>query len=279
MKSLATAFKEVYGEALKEYGFKKVKGRQPYYARVIGDEIVHVITCAPRPSLIDGYKGFVILGGVATVYRACINLDVAPSQNFGWLNCNLDLFQKMNSRMSKNEYQEKFEKWYVFEYERDNENSLMQIMKYSLEITNEIMIPILNNIKHLVECISYFEMINESMLTIYIDETYGKYSNGWEYNEGLLNVYLFDLDTYANRNNICINKDIEYIRDMMDTGQIRYTSAELEKIIIRMNEMGEKLVGNFKILKENEMENKRVSYELEKRKQINIEYLKLYGLI
>lgn len=279
MKTLATAFKEVYGEALKEYGFKKVKGKYPYYARVVGDEIVHVITYASRPSLKDGYNGFVILGGVATVYRACINFDVAPSQNFGWLNSNLDFFQKLNPKMSQEEYQEKFKKWYVFEFEKDNEKSLMQIMKCSLEITNKVMIPVLYNIKHLGECIAYYEMINETMLTIYNDETYGKYSNGWEYNEGLLNVFLFDLDTYTDRNNICINKDIEYIKFLIDTGQIRYTSAELEKIKIRMNEMGKKQVENFKELKENEMKNKQVISEIEKRKQVNIERLKLYGLI
>ena len=52
MKSLATAFKEVYGEALKEYGFKKVKSKYPYYARMVGDEIVQVMNIAKD----NGYK-------------------------------------------------------------------------------------------------------------------------------------------------------------------------------------------------------------------------------
>ena len=56
MKTLGTAFKQVYGEALKEYGFKKIKGKYPYYVRLIGDEIVHVITYAARPKTREGYK-------------------------------------------------------------------------------------------------------------------------------------------------------------------------------------------------------------------------------
>ena len=39
--TLNTAFKQVFGEGLKEYGFVKVKDRQPYLARVMpGNEIV-----------------------------------------------------------------------------------------------------------------------------------------------------------------------------------------------------------------------------------------------
>lgn len=45
MATLNTVFKKVFGEGLKEYGFVKVKGRQPYLVRVIGGEIIHVITC------------------------------------------------------------------------------------------------------------------------------------------------------------------------------------------------------------------------------------------
>ena len=97
MKSLATAFKEVYGEALKEYGFKKVKSKYPYYARMVGDEIVQVITFATRPKQRDGFKEYIVLGGVATVYRAKINFDIPVTQNFAWLSSELEFYKKIIS--------------------------------------------------------------------------------------------------------------------------------------------------------------------------------------
>ena len=51
MMGLNTAFKKVYGELLEPYGFKKLKGRNPYFVRMVGDEIVHVITCTSRPRI------------------------------------------------------------------------------------------------------------------------------------------------------------------------------------------------------------------------------------
>lgn len=46
--SLKSAFLQVYGEALKPLGFQKVKGKQPYFVRVVNGEIIHIITCAKQ---------------------------------------------------------------------------------------------------------------------------------------------------------------------------------------------------------------------------------------
>ena len=42
--TINSAFKQVIGEALKPYGFKVIKGRQPYIVRVINNEILHIIS-------------------------------------------------------------------------------------------------------------------------------------------------------------------------------------------------------------------------------------------
>ena len=51
MVTLNTVFKQVFGEGLKEDGFVKIKGRQPYLVRVIGDEMIQVIACRPELDL------------------------------------------------------------------------------------------------------------------------------------------------------------------------------------------------------------------------------------
>lgn len=43
-KSLQSEFVKFYREKLEPLGFKKVKGRQPYFVRVVNDEILHIFT-------------------------------------------------------------------------------------------------------------------------------------------------------------------------------------------------------------------------------------------
>ncbi len=261
MKTLATAFKEVYGEALKEYGFKKVKGKYPYYARVVGDEIVHVITYASRPSLKDGYNGFVILGGVATVYRACINFDVAPSQNLNWLNGNLGMFKIKNK--SQKEYSENFSNWYIFEYLKSDEVTLLKSINYSLKVTTQVMLPLLESVIDVKSCVEFFEETNFSMLYLYIDENYGKFQNSGEYNEGFLNVLLYNKEQYVEK-----MKKIEKNIDEKD---------EQKKILI-MNMISNQ-INRFEMVMNNLDENERIIKEIQHRKAYNTERLKQYGLI
>jgi hypothetical protein len=70
--TLKSAFTKVFGEALEPLGFKKVKSRYPYYARLVNDEIVQVITIVSRPD-----DQFEILGGIATIYRQELSLDIS----------------------------------------------------------------------------------------------------------------------------------------------------------------------------------------------------------
>lgn len=89
MLTLRSAFLQVFGNGLEEYGFMKLKDRQPYFVRLAGDGIIHVITYMEEQSFNPRNKKFTILGGVATVYRQSINLTLSPKRNGNWLmdNC------------------------------------------------------------------------------------------------------------------------------------------------------------------------------------------------
>ena len=84
-KSLQTEFVKYYKEKLEPLGFKKVKGRQPYFVRVVNDEILHIFTFKGVRSTEFGYKAFHLMCGVATVYKKEINFSIPPSQNSDWL--------------------------------------------------------------------------------------------------------------------------------------------------------------------------------------------------
>lgn len=87
MADLKTEFVNYYKEKLEPYGFRKVKGRQPYFVRVVNDEILHIFTFQPRGFSSKPWEGkyFWLICGVATVYRKEINFSVAPSNNCDWL--------------------------------------------------------------------------------------------------------------------------------------------------------------------------------------------------
>ena len=84
-KSLQSEFVKYYKERLEPLGFKKVKGRQPYFVRVVKDEILHIFTFMGAKSTKQGYKAFRLMCGVATVYRKEINFSVPPSHNSDWI--------------------------------------------------------------------------------------------------------------------------------------------------------------------------------------------------
>lgn len=74
--SLNAAFIKIFGEGLEPLGFKRlknIKNKQPYYVRVINNEILHIITYRPVKSQKNGYKAIEVLGGAVTLYRK--NID------------------------------------------------------------------------------------------------------------------------------------------------------------------------------------------------------------
>lgn len=77
--TLNAAFEQVFGEALEPLGFQKVKGKQPYYVRIIGSEIIHII------GIHDMKTHLFAFGGVATIYRPKLCLDKSFQHNERWL--------------------------------------------------------------------------------------------------------------------------------------------------------------------------------------------------
>ena len=154
MKGLGTAFKQIFGEALKKYGYIKIKGKYPYYIRVVNNEIVHVITFSTRPKEKEGYKEYDVYGGVATVYRHCINFNIPVTQNYNWIYANSEFYCKNHPYQNNTEIRKK---WRTFSYRENDEESLMESLRYALEVTEEVMLPILETADTMEHCYEYYE--------------------------------------------------------------------------------------------------------------------------
>ena len=274
MKSLATAFKEVYGEALKEYGFKKVKGKYPYYARMVGDEIVQVITFATRPKQKEGYKEYIVLGGVATVYRAKINFDVPVTQNFTWLDTMLSFYKNSNPQMSPNEYKDAFEKWYSFSYCENSESSLFESMSASLADFKQIMLPVLNDVTSLENCFEYYKISMPSILAINSYENYNRTSSICEYNEGLLNFVLFNEKQFCENETFWFEHFLQNIKNIAKRDGL----DNIEQMIIDNKCVLSKKIELFNTIINNSNEYDKIIEEIQFRKKINLELMSMYNI-
>ena len=175
MKSIKTIFNEVYSEGLAEYGFKKVPGKYPYFARMVGDEIIQVITYRTVSDNHPDYRCLALLSGVITVYRDSLKFDIAPDfalNQYGdlWgMTKDLDYYGVYMSFCKK------------------KESHMNQIVEESLEKCKKYFIPVLDKIKSLQDCLEYYIDYNfyrQTDIHDYFSEDFIK--NGTDNSEGML---------------------------------------------------------------------------------------------
>ncbi len=256
--TLNAAFKQVFGEALEPLGFKKIKGRQPYFVRLIGDEIIHVITYMSQPD-----KRFIIIGGVATVYRQFISLDQSPRNNSNWLRSNWQFFKELHPSDKNTKYS--FKDIYEFYY---SDETLVGEIKYSLEVTKDIMLPIFNKIVDLDSCVEYFDKFKLYM-QLYDEKTnFGnKYVNNF-YNEGLLYLKIDDQDNIIRK----LEERLNIISYNVEKKRFEYTQKDCDDISQKLENL--KKIKPFNV---SELFAKEL-LELQQRKTLNTEILHSYGL-
>ncbi|MCM1397844.1 MAG: hypothetical protein NC225_00010 [Clostridium sp.] len=298
MMSLNTAFQKVYGEALEPYGFKKVKGKHPYYARVIGEEIVHVITCAPQPANFgreDIEKGYMVFGGIATVYRPRINFDDKPWDNSNWyiqdlsVNINLEIADDLpeyirNSpifeaylKLRENKCpRDRFQELFVFSYTKNDEASLLVSLKNALKETKQYMLPLFETIKDLRTCLDYFLYFRGDLFVI--DEyDFGNNHKGYEYNEGFLNYIFYTTEEYKNMKIRGHENGNRRRLEEMAAGKTKMTMESFEKDRKFREELMNEQIATFTKYMEEKEEHIKLMKEMERRKEKNKELLRGYG--
>ncbi len=278
MATLNTVFKQVYGEALKPLGFLKLKGRYPYFVRLIGNEIIHVITFLNRDSGVLGHKGFSIECGVATVYRQRISLDESPRDNSNWFRGNLDIFEKRNPFVPRDIGSAMFEKLYTFVYKPNDDESMLEVVKNSLEETKKYILPVLNEVTNLKACIEYFDMFCSGLLNLYYEEEdFGNTNLSNFYNEGLLFIKYGSCDYFTEVGEHSLQRQLAMIAHRVKIKQSGYTQKYYDdECKDNQDYRDQRIARDKKIFNDREW-NSAALAELERRKLANIEILKSYG--
>lgn len=274
MLSLNTAFKKVYEKELESYGFKKVKGKQPYFAKVVGDEIVHVITVIPEPTIMPGEKRYGIYGGVATVYRPLINFNITPRDNRNWLINNLYVCRDTDVLKEKSLQSIKECDFY---YMTDNEESLLKSMENSVGITKKYLMKELSKVDSLSSCIEYYELFHSSNVLYFNPKK--PFFDDDEYYEGLINFKVFGIENFVNHTKEHLEEMCERMIHMIEKGMVGGTLDGFKEEQKESEEDAEKRIAIFKRYVSDRNLYMTIQDELELRKEKNTEILKKYNVI
>ena len=307
--TLNVAFVKVFGEGLEPLGFKRlknIKNKQPYYVRVINNEILHIITYRQMSVYRKGYKNIEVLGGAVTLYRRdleflnytlnpqdwlqntnqyfrfCdIDVDKSVMDSAIQFNCNIwgvSFDRAISSIMyygqdsdPENLYRDAFIRSIGEFICKDDNTGMLAGMENAFNVTKAIILAILDRASDLKTCANYF--FNDD-IRAYID--------------------LAPLDDFINNERYCTSEGRTLIKARFDDDgvarmeksideSIKFSSSnitrnEIEIIRQRCNEEHETQTAlRFEMLDNPEL-NKRVLEECERVKAKNIEILKSYGL-
>ena len=258
--SLNAAFIQVFGEALEPLGFKKIKGKQPYFVRVVeGGEIIHVIAYRNEDPDHISEKSFNILGGVATVYRNNIDLSIKPYDNDYWLENNHSLYYRSHTDRG-----DKFrESIYKFSYKSDSEESMLSEVKRSLDVTKQIMLPFLDKIVDIDACIRHFNVV------LHLSSEIENYFEGFLY---------LKTDNYVDIIMEILNKKRAIYEHNVKMKKRGYTQEELERRRQNYEEVNKRAIALIEKIHTNPELYAEYTKKIEHRKAANIEKLKSYGL-
>ena len=262
--TLNAAFKQVFGEALEPLGFIKAKTRQPCFLRVVGDEIIHVISlpcCGARISNASG---------VMTVYRPQIDLN-----NHKWDNNWLKPTEKFYSKSNVLSFDEKY--WnenLKIEYTLNNEESLINALKKALEEVKKWVLPMLDDVKTVKDIIDYQHRMGVTTQYFAVcDNAYLDHET--PYSDGAILFALDDPHYYPRRVKELLLAQLNF---EIEHGIHFFGKETYEETCERFDKNLAERLAQIDYVINNENFYKQTLAELERRKIANIKILNSYGL-
>ena len=244
---------EYYTERLAEHGYVKVKGRYPYWAKMVGDEIVLIITYASE--MANGTKpleAFSLWGTVATVYRPKIDFEHSPKSQRSYM---VDARRLYGNRVGDAYTAEEGKKRLIFQCNGANEDSVMEVCEKSYKVCEEEIVSRLDMVKTLEEVKEFYEEYLNNLLSLSVLRNKNKYYNAY-YSEGLLWPILYSLEEYERMKwNKYYEYNNRYLEKKLKNG---FSITEIETNIENRKHQIIDIIGFFKVIKEqvNEIKNK-----------------------
>ncbi len=265
MATLNTVFKEVFSEGLKDEGFVKIKGRQPYIVRVVNGEILHIITCRNEWCGEPDYNNFGIYGAVATVYRKTIDLSKSPKENSA-------MFDHIGEIWSEAEPLDDvyWRRLNEFLYIKADSTSLYRQMETALEAAKRVILPVYDKLCDLDACMNYYLYpISEEWIEEPLD------FEAHEFGESLLQIQTDNHDDFVDKFRKMYAEIVEGLQ--LGSGSVmKWVSPEIAKK--ELEEWRSSVITARDKVYQNPELHKRILEELQKRKERNLAGLRACGL-
>ena len=263
--------KKHFDEAFGPYGFKKLKSKYPYWGRMIGDEILQIITYKNEWSM-KPYKDFSIWGGVATVYRKKIDLDISPKDQ-DWIIDARDFFRRKNSDFE--EIQKKTgcsNNLFLI----GNDENMIDRVRNAVNLFLKYMMPEFERINNIQSCYDFFVRHNGVLLNVLRYKTGERLTDE---NEGIIQFDMVTIDEYIDRKEKVFEEDNKkWLKVFKNNSKDNYLEI-YQRDYERRKEFKDASIDAFKyVMTHNEMREKY--HELmRERKKMNLEYLDNKGII
>lgn len=145
--TVKSAFKETFGNALEPLGFVRAKLRQPYYIRMVRDDILHIIGIHDMKTHILGF------GAVATLYREDLCLDQTFRQNESWLKTTMYFYVRWHA--SDQEFDPQIQSG--FHYRNIFQpQSIPEAVQHALDAAITWILPVLDKVQTPKDVLDYY---------------------------------------------------------------------------------------------------------------------------
>lgn len=162
--TMSVAFKKEfvkqYTKFLEPYGFKKIKGRQPYFVRVINNEIIHVLSYFNVKTDSTEDRAFRIQAGVVSKYRKNMNVFDIPISVGNWLQADDSIIKKRDS------FYPDYDNYKSIKEISYNDVTLIDSINDSFEVSKMI-IRILDDINNMNSVFEYYMKYNPSDVSFF----------------------------------------------------------------------------------------------------------------
>jgi hypothetical protein len=278
--TLNTAFINVFGEQLAQSGFKLIKNekRHPFFVRHLSESgILHIITVAKVPGR---SKEFCINSGVVTVHCGRINLLTDPYQaeylDHMYSICGTAYnFLDVDKKLA---YEGLHNISYSF-YDTD----IILVLKEALKITACIVIPILDKVNTLKECVNFYiqfkEYLRQSITAEYKNKDFViKYPKD-EASEGLIWLIINDRDFYISSCELWKQLQIETEKLCNKSSWFASSKVNIDEFAADISDkVAERIRKYDEIFSDSEWLEK-AHKELERRKASNLDVLRSYSIL
>ena len=259
--------KKHFDEAFGPYGFKKIKSKYPYWGRMVGDEILQIITYKNEWSM-KPYKDFSIWGGVATVYRKKIDLDIAPRDQI-WMQESRTIYELINNTSFENYDSDN-------SFEENNEVDMEKSINNAISIARKGLLEELKQTNDIKSCVNFFNKYNSPMLSILC---FDELNNIKEDNEGILFFLNYNYEEYCDFKKIQYQNSVNRLIERYSLERSKDEDVDFKRICLDMEEVMKRSFEIFSRIKNNEKLYSKLENIADRFKENNMRYFLEKGII